>query len=329
MAVTKIRILVLYGTRPEAIKMAPVVAALRRRADRLDVKLCTTAQHREMLDQVQELFGLRPDVDLDLMRPGQSLNDLAARSLQALDGVLRDLQPDWLLVQGDTTTAMAGALAAFHLGIKVGHVEAGLRSGDLRRPFPEEGNRRMIDIVADALFAPTQLACDRLFAEGADPARVFLSGNTVIDALEQVAAGLEPEPPAEEVLVTVHRRESFGEPMREIFGALRELAGAFSGMEFVFPVHRNPRVRGPARDILGGLENVRLLEPLSYRECAICVGRAWCSPTAGVSRRRRRLSAYRCWCCARLRSVSKVCMQEWPGSSASAGAKSSARPWIC
>ena len=258
------KVLVLYGTRPEAIKMAPVAESLRRRADRIELRLCTTAQHREMLDQVQEPLGLCPDIDLDLMRPDHSLNDLAARSLHALDGVLRAETPDWLLVQGDTTTAMVGALAAFHLGIKVGHVEAGLRSGDLRRPFPEEANRRVIDLVADALFAPTRLACDRLLAEGCAASRVYLTGNTVIDALLQTAASMAAEPQADEVLVTVHRRESFGPAMRDIFAAIRELAEAFPGLAFAFPVHRNPRVRGPAQETLGAVANVRLLDPLSY-----------------------------------------------------------------
>jgi UDP-N-acetylglucosamine 2-epimerase (non-hydrolysing) len=219
-----------------------------------------------MLDQVQALFDLRPEIDLDLMRPGQSLNDLAARSLQAIDGVLREVRPDWLLVQGDTTTAMAGALAAFHLGLNIGHVEAGLRSGDLRRPFPEEANRRVIDMVAAALFAPTRLAGQRLLAEGAEPSRVYFTGNTVIDALHHVSATMADEPTVQEVLVTVHRRESFGEPIRQIFSALRELAATFPEVRFVFPVHRNPSVRGPANELLGDIANLSLLEPLSYRD---------------------------------------------------------------
>src|SRR5262245_45714495 len=184
------RILVLYGTRPEAIKMAPVVEALRRRPDRFALTVATTAQHRGMVDQVQELFGLAPDVDLDLMRPDQPLNELAARAFAALDRVLAERAPDWLLVQGDTTTAMVGALAAFHRRVRVGHVEAGLRSGDLAQPFPEEANRRAVDLVAEALFAPTARARDALLAEGAPPARVHLTGNTVIDALERIAARL-------------------------------------------------------------------------------------------------------------------------------------------
>ncbi len=256
----------IYGTRPEAIKMAPVVAELRRRPQRFAVVVCAAAQHREMLDQVQELFGLAPDLDLDLMTPDQSLNGLAARALAALDGVLRDARPDWLLVQGDTTTAMIGGLAAFHLQVPVGHVEAGLRTGDLRRPFPEELNRSIIDLLAAALFAPTARARDALLAAGADPAALFLTGNTVIDALRAIAEALPEEGVADEVLVTVHRRESFGAPIREIFSALRDLALEFPLMRWVYPVHRNPNVLGPARELLGGLANVELHDPFDYRE---------------------------------------------------------------
>jgi UDP-N-acetylglucosamine 2-epimerase (non-hydrolysing) len=185
-----LRVLVVYGTRPEAIKMAPVVAALRARAERFEPIVCTTAQHREMIDQVQELFGLAPDLDLDLMTPDQGLNELTARVITALDEVLERVRPDWLLVQGDTTTAMGAALAAFHHRIPVGHVEAGLRKGDLTQPFPEEANRRLIDIVAQVLFAPTARARDALLTEGADPDRLFLTGNTIVDALQSVAATL-------------------------------------------------------------------------------------------------------------------------------------------
>jgi UDP-N-acetylglucosamine 2-epimerase (non-hydrolysing) len=264
----RLAVLLLYGTRPEAIKMAPVAAALRARPRRFSVTLCTTAQHREMLDQVQALFGLAADVDLDLMRPDQSLNDLASRLFAALDPVLVERRPDWLLVQGDTTSALVGALAAFHRGVKVGHVEAGLRTGHLRRPFPEEANRRAIDLVADALFAPTERACQALLAEGVDPGRVFLTGNTVVDALTRIAAdrsnGIAQEPERDEVLVTIHRRETFGAPLCEIFAALRELAAAFPATRFVYPVHRNPNVREPAYRLLSGIPNLELHEPFDY-----------------------------------------------------------------
>jgi UDP-N-acetylglucosamine 2-epimerase (non-hydrolysing) len=265
-----LKILAVYGTRPEAIKMAPVVEALRRRPERFAVTVCATGQHREMLDQVQELFGLRPDLDLRLMRHDQTLNGLASGALAALEEVLAARDPDWLLVQGDTTTAMSAALAAFHRGVRVGHVEAGLRTGDLRRPFPEEANRRVIDLLADALFAPTGRAARALLDEGKDPGRVHVVGNTVIDALQSLArqslaipASAESQRP--EVLITVHRRESFGAPLRAIFGAVRRLAEAFPGVSWVYPVHRNPNVCGPAREILQGLPNVELCEPLDYR----------------------------------------------------------------
>jgi UDP-N-acetylglucosamine 2-epimerase (non-hydrolysing) len=276
------KVVIVYGTRPEAIKLAPVVRELRRRPDAFEVVVCATAQHRELLDQAQELFGLRSDHDLDLMTPGQSLNQLAARALARLDRLLAEISPDWLLVQGDTTSAAAAALAAFHLGLRIGHVEAGLRTGDLARPFPEEANRRIVDLLAGALFAPTALAARRLRLEGADPARIFLTGNTGIDALHWMAARQDAEAPAAgsragerpaggkdgeaEVLVTVHRRESFGAPLRAILGAIASLAKAFPRVRWTFPVHPNPLVAGPAAALLQGLPNLRLCPPLAYDE---------------------------------------------------------------
>jgi UDP-N-acetylglucosamine 2-epimerase (non-hydrolysing) len=262
----RIEVLLLYGTRPEAIKMAPVVAALRARPERFAVTVCSTAQHRGLLDQVQALFGLEADVDLDLMRPDQSLNGLASRLFAALDPVLLERRPHWLLVQGDTTSAFVGAFAAFHRGVKVGHVEAGLRSGNLQRPFPEEANRRAIDLVADALFAPTERSRQTLLTEGIEPGRVFLTGNTVVDALLAIAPRLGETPERDEVLVTVHRRESFGAPLEEIFAALAELAAAFPETRFVYPVHPNPHVREPAHRRLAGLPNLTLHEPFDYLE---------------------------------------------------------------
>ncbi|MFL6232374.1 MAG: non-hydrolyzing UDP-N-acetylglucosamine 2-epimerase, partial [Thermoanaerobaculia bacterium] len=257
-----LQILAVYGTRPEAIKMAPVVAALTRRPEAFAVRVCATGQHREMLDQVQDLLGLRPDLDLRLMRHDQTLNGLSAAAVAAMEEVLAAESPDWLLVQGDTTTAMAASLAAFHRRVRVGHVEAGLRTGDLARPFPEEANRRVIDLLATDRFAPTARARQALLAEGCAPERVHVVGNTVIDALRTISAGLSGPPPAgPEVLVTVHRRESFGAPLREIFSALRELAGAFPAVDWIYPVHRNPNVRGPAHEILGDLPNLHLRDP--------------------------------------------------------------------
>lgn len=271
-----LKALAVYGTRPEAIKMAPVIEALRRRPEAFEVRVCTTGQHREMLAQVQELFGLVPDLDLQLMQPDQTLNGLSSAALAALDRVLADESPDWLLVQGDTTTAMAAGLAGFHRGVRVGHVEAGLRTGDLRHPFPEEANRRIIDLLADALFAPTERSRETLLAERCNPGKIYVVGNTVIDALQSLATseggegeeGREREDSRErrEVLVTVHRRESFGEPIREIFAALRELAEAFPEVGWVYPVHRNPNVQGPAHEMLSGLPNLQLIEPLDYKD---------------------------------------------------------------
>jgi UDP-N-acetylglucosamine 2-epimerase (non-hydrolysing) len=265
-AARPLRILVLYGTRPELIKMAPVVRELRRSPASFTPILCTTAQHREMLDQMQEVFGLRPDFDLDLMRADQRLNDLSARAFSELDRVLEEVTPDLLLVQGDTTTAMVGALAAFHRRVPVGHVEAGLRTGDLARPFPEEANRRIIDMVADLHFAPTELGRRLLLGEGIAAEKIFVTGNTVVDALHWISSLLPAEPVRDEVLITVHRRESFGPPLREIFAAVRELALSFPGTRWVYPVHRNPNVRRPAHEVLGGLANVELHEPFDYLE---------------------------------------------------------------
>lgn len=259
------KILAIYGTRPEAIKMAPVVAALRRRPE-VRLRVCASGQHREMVEPVEELFGLRPDLDLALMRPDQSLNGLASEAVAAFDRALAEEAPDWLLVQGDTTTAMAAALAAFHRKVRVGHVEAGLRTGDLSQPFPEELNRKVIDLLAQALFAPTARAVSDLLAEGAKPQRVHLVGNTVVDALASVSADLPPTARRAEVLVTVHRRESFGAPLRQILTALRRLAEQFPEVLWVYPVHRNPNVSAPARELLAGLPNVELHDPFDYRQ---------------------------------------------------------------
>ena len=264
METTRKRVLVVYGTRPELIKLAPVIFALREAADRFALTVCSTAQHRELLADLESLFSIRPDYDLDLMRPNQALNDLAARGLSELHRLLREALPDWTLVQGDTTTAMMATLAAFHLGLRVGHVEAGLRTGDLQAPFPEEANRRIIDVVADLLFAPTERAQQALLDEGHAPERVLVTGNTVVDALQWISRALPAEEPADQVLVTVHRRESFGEPLLEILAAIRELAIGHPEVRWVLPVHPNPNVSGPVHERLGGLENVELPPPLPY-----------------------------------------------------------------
>ena len=268
-------VLSVIGTRPEAIKMAPVVKALAGEADGVRSLVCASGQHRELLDGALGLFGIVPDFDLHLMRPGQGLSGLTAALLTGLDGVVREAKADWVLAQGDTTTVLAAALVAYYQGARFGHVEAGLRTGDRRRPFPEEVNRRLADMVADAYFAPTERARRALLAEGCPDRAVLVTGNTVVDALLEVAArpydwGSGPLAglPADRdlILVTAHRRESFGEPFREICRAVRDLAEAAEGegAHVVFPVHPNPEVRRPVGEALAGLAGISLIEPLDY-----------------------------------------------------------------
>jgi UDP-N-acetylglucosamine 2-epimerase (non-hydrolysing) len=256
------KLVIVVGTRPEAIKMAPVVRRLREEPG-CSVVLCATAQHRQMLDQALALFGLTPDIDLDLMRPDQTINALASRVFAALDGVLANETPDWLLVQGDTTTAMCASLAAFHRRIRVGHVEAGLRTGDFRHPFPEEMNRRVVDLVSDANFAPTRRAARALAAEDVPESKIFLTGNTVVDALLAIAGGDGDGIEEDLVLITAHRRESFGEPLERVVRAIGRLARAFPATRFVHVLHPNPNV-APVVRRNAGLPNVEVVEPLDY-----------------------------------------------------------------
>ncbi len=254
--------------------MAPVVKALEARPDWIESRVCVTAQHREMLDQVLELFDMIPDYDLDIMGEDQSLAQVTASVFAGLDPVLTAERPDWVLVQGDTTTVMAAGLLAFYHRIKVGHVEAGLRTHDKHRPFPEEINRRVAGVVADLHFAPTAWARDNLLREGVAPEAVCVTGNPVIDALLMVAdrpydpgtgplAGLPWE--RRIVLVTAHRRENFGRPLEEICAALIEIARRYpDDVHIVYPVHLNPNVQGPVYRLLGGVPNVTLLPPLDY-----------------------------------------------------------------
>jgi UDP-N-acetylglucosamine 2-epimerase (non-hydrolysing) len=277
-----LRVLSIFGTRPEAVKMAPIIQRLAGNP-RVESLVCVTAQHRQMLDQILDIFQIKPQVDLDLMRPDQSLPDLTAAILQGLDPVLSDLQPDWILVQGDTTTVMAAGLLAYYHRVRLGHVEAGLRTGNKWQPFPEEVNRRMASVVADLHFAPTDWARDNLLAEGIDPASIVVTGNPVIDALLQIAGqGFQPQisplaslPPNRElILLTAHRRENFGEPLRNIFLAVRQLAEKYRDrVHFLYPVHLNPNVQGPANEILQGLPNVTLTDPLDYREMVYALQR--------------------------------------------------------
>jgi UDP-N-acetylglucosamine 2-epimerase (non-hydrolysing) len=268
----EMKVLSVFGTRPEAIKMAPVVRQLELLGDRVESIVCVTAQHRQMLDQVLNLFDIKPQFDLDLMRENQTLAETTAAILSGLDRVIVEAEPDWVLTQGDTTTAMVGMLAAFYRGVKAGHVEAGLRTWDKRHPFPEEINRKIADGVCDLHFAPTETARANLLKEGIADSSIHVTGNTVIDALLEVASrpfdwsrGPLAEIPRDRriILVTAHRRESFGMPFRRICEALRLIADR-GDVEIVYPVHLNPNVRNVVHELLADCSNVRLIEPLDY-----------------------------------------------------------------
>ena len=270
------KILVVFGTRPEAIKLAPVVKALEAEPDRFEVITCVTGQHREMLDEMIRAFELRPQMDLGLMKPKQTLPDLTARAMTKVSEAIAAVQPDFTIVQGDTTTAMTAALASFYARVPVGHVEAGLRTADRFNPFPEEVNRRIVATVGDVHFAPTRSAARALLNEGVPARDVVVTGNTVIDALLMTAA----RAPANDrrfgerrryVLVTAHRRESFGAPIRGICEALRQIAVRHRDVAIVYPVHPNPEIRGPVHELLGGVEGIHLLEPLGYLEFVTCL----------------------------------------------------------
>lgn len=281
----KNKILCVIGTRPEAIKMAPVINELKKHSNIFDVKICITAQHREMLDQMLSFFGITPQIDLDMMQTNQSLSEFTAKVITRMSNVLAKEIPEWVLVQGDTTTAMATALAAFYLRIPVGHIEAGLRTNNKYSPFPEEINRRIISALATLHFAPTKAAKDRLIAEGIDPKNVFLTGNTVVDAIFSILK----RPPSEYskklfselglpnpdlsgiedlssklILVTAHRRESFGSPFEELCKGIRSIAERNKDVIIVYPVHMNPMVRDPVGRILSGHPRIKLIEPLPY-----------------------------------------------------------------
>jgi UDP-N-acetylglucosamine 2-epimerase (non-hydrolysing) len=273
---TAIKVLSIFGTRPEAIKMAPVVKALSESGG-IESRVCVTGQHREMLDQVLSLFNIVPDVDLNLMQPNQQLAGLTSEILTHMDVVYQDLKPDWILVQGDTTTAMAAAMGAFYRKVRVGHVEAGLRTFDKWQPFPEEINRRVISTMADLHFAPTELSRTNLLKEGVPDGHIRVTGNTVVDALQTIVnrpapseinellAKLQISDERPLVLVTAHRRENFGQPLEDIYSAILELAGIYEErVQFVYPVHRNPNVYDTAHRMMDGNPSIHLLDPLEY-----------------------------------------------------------------
>lgn len=266
MTVTK-KIMVIFGTRPEAIKMAPVIQALQQ-DERFECLVVITAQHRQMLDQVLETFHLMPNYDLNLMRDKQTLSELTARVLTGLSPILVAEAPDLVLVHGDTATTLAATLASYYAKIPVGHVEAGLRTFDKYAPFPEEGNRQLVDVLAELYFAPTAASRDNLLAEGRLPEKIFVTGNTAIDAMQQTLAldfvddlltQLENK---QVILVTMHRRENLGQPMRQVFRALKRILAAFPKTAVVFPVHANPVVRQLVKEELAGVASVYLIEPL-------------------------------------------------------------------
>ena len=270
----KIKVLVIFGTRPEAVKMAPIVKALKKNEENFISKICVTAQHRDMLDQVLRIFDIEPDYDLNIFESGQTLTQITCRALTGLEGVIEDFKPDLILVQGDTTTVFSGALAAFYHQVKIGHVEAGLRSGNIYSPYPEEANRMMTGVVTNFHFAPTETSKNNLLREGYDENKIFITGNTSIDALswvidknfkfeDKIINNIDFEN-KKVILLTAHRRENIGEPMENIFNVLKEIVEKNKGVEVIYPMHLNPKVREIANKIFEGMDSVHLIEPLDY-----------------------------------------------------------------
>jgi UDP-N-acetylglucosamine 2-epimerase (non-hydrolysing) len=272
------KILTVFGTRPEAIKMAPLVKMLAQQPD-FDARVCVTAQHRQMLDQVLDLFEIAPDYDLDIMKPGQSLSDVTTAIMTRIEPVLKEFKPDLVLVHGDTSTTFCTSLAAFYQRVAIGHVEAGLRTGDLQSPWPEEANRKLTGALAQVHFAPTAQSQKNLLDEGTESERVHVTGNTVIDALLWVQEKLARDEQlkrtmaerfsclrddARMVLITGHRRENFGDGFERICAAIRTLAAQYPDTDFLYPVHLNPNVAEPVKRILSGVDNVHLIEPQDY-----------------------------------------------------------------
>ncbi len=281
---TMLKVMTIFGTRPEAIKMAPVVKALEA-ADDMESIVTVTAQHREMLDQVLHLFSITPDYDLNIMSQGQTLYDVTCKALLGLQGVLKEAKPDVVLVHGDTTTTFVGALAAFYEGIPVGHVEAGLRTGNIYSPFPEEMNRKLTGAIGTYHFAPTSTSESNLLKENINPAHLYVTGNTVIDALQttvQIDYTFKEELLNQidyinnkVILVTTHRRENLGDPMRNVYEAIRDIINEQADVEVIFPMHRNPKVRSIVQEVLGDMPRVHLIEPLEYEPFANLMARTY------------------------------------------------------
>lgn len=269
----KMKVMTVFGTRPEAIKMAPIVKAMEKE-ERIESIVCVTAQHRQMLDQVLNIFDIKPDFDLNIFKPGQTLTEITTKALEGLEKVIIENKPDLLLVQGDTTTVFAGALAAFYQKVKIGHVEAGLRSGNLYSPYPEEANRKLTGILTDFHFAPTEKSRENLLKEGYPDEKIFITGNTVIDALfhvvkddyifnDELLDGIDFEN-KKVILMTSHRRENIGKPMENIFTSIKRIVEDYEDVEVVFPIHLNPKVRDIAYKVFDNHPRIHLVEPLDY-----------------------------------------------------------------
>ena len=263
-----IKVMSIFGTRPEAIKMAPLVKELERREETESI-VCVTAQHRQMLDQVLETFAITPDYDLNIMKQGQTLSDITTAALLGLEGVIKEARPDLILVHGDTTTTFAGALAAFYQQVAIGHVEAGLRTDNKYSPYPEEMNRQMVDRLTDMFFAPTALSRENLLRENVPAEKIYVTGNTAIDAMATTVRGDYTHPELDWIgenerliLLTAHRRENLGDPMRSIFRGVRRIVDEFPDVKVLYPIHLNPAVRQVAREVFEGCERIRLIEPL-------------------------------------------------------------------
>ena len=279
----KLKLMTVFGTRPEAIKMCPLVLEMGKYPDYIEPIVAVTAQHREMLDQVLELFNIKPDYDLNIMASGQTLYDITTKALNGLKEVIEEAKPDMVLVHGDTTTTFAGALAAFYAQVPVGHVEAGLRTGNKYSPYPEEMNRKLTGSIADMHFAPTSTSKANLLKENVNPETILVTGNTVIDALETTVKADYEFADAEFnkifargnrlILMTTHRRENLGEPMRNVYKALRKVLETHADVEAIFPVHKNPKVREIVQEELGGLDRVHLIEPMDYEPFANLMGK--------------------------------------------------------